>query len=80
VITSSRDANGFTGIDDEITGKLKFTPDRIYKIGISGQRNIVGLITLPVIDRTLRIRFKNNARPVSYHPIEIRSVRRLSSA
>lgn len=71
VVTESRQASGFTGIDLEVSGSLHFVPDSVYSVQISAQKNILDIIKTPVDDGVLSIGFRGNPRVRSHEPIVV---------
>lgn len=71
VVTQTRNAASFTGIDFRIPGNIEYRQDSTYKVEITAQQNILDVLESYVSSGRLILRFKNDVRVRDHEQILI---------
>lgn len=73
LVTETRSATSFNGLEVSIPGETYFTQDSVYKLELQAQQNVLDEIETVVINNALRIRFRNpNTRIRTHDGITVR--------
>jgi hypothetical protein len=71
-VTENRSTDNFTGIEMGVPGDLYYTPGNIFKIEITAQHNILGVIETYVSDNILRVKVKQSVNIKSHDPVIVK--------
>jgi hypothetical protein len=71
VVTETRDASGFFGIDFRIGGDVYYEIDSVYKVEVSAEQNILDKLETYVSDGTLVIKPNNGIHIRSYRDLRV---------
>jgi hypothetical protein len=71
VVTETRSANNFSGIDLRVAANVYYKQDSVYKLEVSAQQNILDVMETYVSNGKLVVKFENDKRVRSHDPITV---------
>lgn len=72
VVTETRSATNFSGLDLRMSGDVYFTRDAAYKVEVSAQQNILDKLETYVSNGKLVIKFENDTRVRSHESVKVK--------